>query len=144
MNLPYMGLYASGAASVVIGASLTLSANFESIVAESSTADNNPVYNPLRQSPSNGLLDTFIRNSAGAIIIDSPGVSGISDSIKRVTSSVDSGSNIKIYKNSVQGSSDNYIRSGVLTATNTTIGALVRLTTSDFVNMNYYGRNNFV
>jgi hypothetical protein len=52
---------------------------------------------------------------------------------------VDSGNNLKLFKNGALAANDNYTRSGTLTLNKTTLGASVSTTTSNYASMKMYG-----
>ena len=134
LNMPYMGLYANGSASVVTAAIVFSSALYTDLISESSAVNNTPLYQLLRYG--NNTVDVNIRNDASLVIIDLADIA-FQKQIT-ITSAVDSGTKLDMYKNSV-GVSTNYVRSGVLSLTNTTIGALVRTSVVNYINTNNYG-----
>lgn len=139
LSLPYIGLYANGAASIV-AASDALSQTADTyVISERSTSNVNPKYFPSRQLANAGNMDSYIVNDAAAVVVDTVGSAygGASDAV--VMSAIDSGNNIKLFKNGALAANDNYTRSGTLTLTNTTIGASVSTTTSNYANMKLYG-----
>ena len=135
LNLPYMGLYDNGAASIVAARDALLQATDAYVISERSTSNVNPKYFQSRQSANTGNMDAYIVNDAAAVVVDS--VESASDAVVR--SAIDSGNNIKLFKNGALAANENYTRSGTLTLTNTTIGASVSTTTSNYANMKLYG-----
>lgn len=135
LNLPYMGLYAGGACSIVVSADNKPSTTDTLYVTERDPLASGSVYFPSRIA--GGVVDSFIRNSSSVVVLDSNGVavaykSGI------IVSIVDNGTNITKNINSSAAETSPYIRSGGLTASNTTIGA--SLTTSKiYSNFNLFG-----
>jgi hypothetical protein len=84
-------------------------------------------------------MDTYITDDAGAVVLDTVGspFSGVANAVIR--SIVDSGNNLKLFKNGVLAANDNYTRSGTLTLNTTTIGASVSTTTSNYASIKLYG-----
>ena len=139
LNLPYMGLYANGSASIVAARDALSQTADTYVISERSTSNVNPKYFPSRQLANAGNMDSYIVNDAAAVVVDTVGSAygGASDAVVR--SAIDSGNNIKLFKNGALAANDNYTRSGTLTLTNTTIGASVSTTTSNYANMRLYG-----
>jgi len=139
LNLPYMGLYANGSASIVAARDALSQTTDTYVISERSTSNVNPKYFPSRQLANAGNMDAYIVNDAAAVVVDTVGSAygGASNAVIR--SVVDSGNNIKLFKNGALAANDNYTRSGTLTLTNTTIGASVSTTTSNYANMKLYG-----
>lgn len=139
LNLPYMWLYGGGAASIIAARDAVSQATDTYIISERSSSSASPKYFPSRQLASGGNMDTYISDDAAAVVLDTTGsaFSGASDKVIR--SVVDTGNNIKLFKNGALAANDNYTRSGTLTLTNTTIGASVSTTTSNYANMKLYG-----
>ena len=135
LNLPYMGLYANGNASVVV-ARKGLIATVDDLFSESWSAGTNAYYRLLRYA---GITteDHRIRDDAvTAAITRQFTCNPLSVSVQSV---IDSGSQLLSYQDNVQIDHFEYARSGILTLNKTTIGALVRTTVSDFAQMNLYG-----
>ena len=84
-------------------------------------------------------MDAYISDDAGAVVLDTIGspFSGVANAVIR--SIVDSGNNLKLFKNGVLAANNNYTRSGTLTLNNTTIGASVSTTTGNYASMKLYG-----
>jgi hypothetical protein len=138
-NLPYMGLHGGGAASIVCARDAVSQATDTYIISERSTTDADPKYFPSRQLANAGNMDSYITDDAGTVVLDTAGsvFSGASDAVVR--SVIDTGNNIKLFKNGQLAANDNYTRAGALTLNNTTIGASVSTTTSNYVVMKLYG-----
>lgn len=138
LNLPYMGLYAKGSASGVYAITNLQQTQNSALIIERDTASIQSVYIPRWFQSSTNILDTYIRNNAGTVLLDS---TGVVDSIRdlRIESFVDTGINFNTFKNSVITGSSTYSRSGSLTLVNTTIGASVSTTTNAFLSHNNYG-----
>jgi len=139
MNLPYMGLYASGAASAVIALSAPVQSANNYPITEATTVEGASVYIPLRRIGTLTTVDTLIRNSSSVVALDSAGATMFSGSAANVGSFVDTGTSFKKYNNSLLSENNSYARSGAVAVANTTIGALVQATLTGFVNMDYYG-----
>ena len=139
LNLPYMGLYAGGAASIVCARDAVSQTTDTYIISERSTTDADPKYFPSRQLANAGNMDTFITNDAGAVVLDTVGSPFSGEANAVIRSIVDSGNNLKLFKNGTLAANDNYTRSGTLTLNNTTIGASVSTTTSNYASMKLYG-----
>lgn len=139
LNLPFMNLYGGGAASIVCARDAVSQATDTYIISERSTTDADPKYFPSRQLANAGNMDTYITDDAGAVVLDTVGspFSGVANAVIR--SIVDSGNNLKLFKNGALVANDNYTRSGTLTLNNTTIGASVSTTTSNYASMKLYG-----
>lgn len=139
LNLPYMGLYVGGSASIVCARDAIPQATDTYIISERSTTDEDPKYFPSRQLAGAGNMDTYIVDDNGAVVLDTIGspFSGVANAVVR--SIVDSGNNLKLFKNGVLAANDNYTRSGTLTLNTTTIGASVSTTTSNYASMKLYG-----
>lgn len=139
MNLPFMNLYGGGSASIVCARDAVSQTTDTYIISERSTTDADPKYFPSRQIANAGNMDAYITDDAGAIVLDTVGspFSGVANAVIR--SIVDSGNNLKLFKNGVLAANDNYTRSGTLTLNNTIIGASVSTTTSNYAAMKLYG-----
>lgn len=139
LNLPYMGLYAGGSASIITGRDALSQATDTYIISERSTTDVNPKYYPSRQLSSGGNMDSYITDNAGTVVLDTTGSAfgGASNAVIR--SVIDAGNSIKLLKNGAVAASDNYTRGGTLTLNKTTIGASVSTTTSNYAKMKLYG-----
>lgn len=122
LNLPYMGLYAGGSASVVAGINGHQfgKAYNGRIICESLVSANAPTYAPLIQLYTANTTNAFITNNAATILADIRLL--LTQNDISAISMIDSGSSIKSYKNSAQKSSSAYTRSGTVTLDSTTIG----------------------
>ena len=139
LNLPFMNLYNGGAASIICALDAVSQATDTYIISERSTTDADPKYFPSRQIASGGNMDAYIADDNAAVVLDTVGspFSGVDNAVIR--SIVDSGNNLKLFKNGVLAANDNYTRSGTLTLNNTTIGASISTTTSNYASMKLYG-----
>ena len=120
LNLPYMGLYANGSASVVmcgrIPAPIT---TVRYGLAERNTINAAQAYSPVRLVAID-LLNSRIRDDTGTDILSTPQKTITRDTF--VFTSIDTGSNVIISHNGVLFSSTAYTRTSA-TYNNTTIGA---------------------
>lgn len=139
LNLPYMGLYTGGEMSIIAARNAVSQSTDTYVISERSTTDADPKYFPSRQLASGGNIDAYIADDNAAVVLDTVGspFSGADNAVIR--SVVDSGNNLKLFKNCVLAANDNYTRSGTLTLNNTTIGASVSTTTSNYASMKLYG-----
>ena len=121
--LPYMGLYAGGSASVVVGLkSIGVPGIYSRLLAETSSSDSNSRYILLREDLNTPSIDATIVNSSGTPLVDTapvPQTNGESS----VISVVDTGSRVSLFKNTLLNTYNNYIRSSVVSLTNATLGA---------------------
>lgn len=141
MNLPYMGLYANGSASVVAGVSMrkvTSATVNEYLLAERNSASVNPVYIIQRRYSSAGGLSSLIRNDIGEALADEPPIA-FTESNASVVTTVDTGTSIKSIINSILKSVTNYTRAGTVSVNNTTIGASISTVTGGYSAMSLYG-----
>lgn len=139
LNLPYMGLYANGSASVVLASSLLSNTTQSLLLSESSSVSSIPIYYLYRHLVTTGRSNSYIRNNSNIMMLDwsdtlTPTLGAIV-----INSIIDSGSTLQQYDNSSDYDIANYTRSGVLTVNKTTIGALVYTTTTSFFNGNITG-----
>lgn len=139
LNLPYMGLYVAGSASVVTTMSSLGYGGTADVVAERSTSLVLPVYTLLGIASASINSGGYIRTDSGSVLINSIASSGEIISPLVIKTIIDSGSSIKKYINSNNADTDNYVRTGTLSLTTTTIGASVFTATGNFANMNLYG-----
>lgn len=139
LNLPYMGLYAGGSASIIAARDVVSQATDTYIISERSTTDADPKYFPSRQLARGGNMDAYISDDAAAVVLDTVGSTFGGAADKVIRSVVDTGSNLKLYKNGVIAADDNYTRAGTLTLNNTTLGASVSTTTGNYAAMKLYG-----
>lgn len=130
LNLPYMGLYAGGSASVV--AAITVSPSTWSTILAEGGGGNDGLYILARYTGTN-KLGTFIQddNRNGLLGIETP----ITQGITTVLSVVDAGSAVTHWVSSRLAGSSNYTRSGPLTNAVTLVGARPY---SDTLNGNLY------
>lgn len=134
LNLPYMGLYANGSASVVVGVGvMSISGD---IINEANSVNPTPFYRLMRQTNTNLKGATYRRDGGGATTIDT--LQSSANGLPRVVSNIDSGSKLTLRDVVSSPVSTSYTRA-VTTLSNTTIGAMIRTTTTDFVAMNLYG-----
>lgn len=138
-NLPFMNLYGSGSCSIVAARDAVSQATDTYIISERSTTDADPKYFPSRQLASGGNMDSYIVSDGGTVRLDTTGSAFGCAKLAAIRSVVDSGSNIKLFKDGAVVADDNYTRAGTLTLNNTTIGAYVSTTTSNYANMRLYG-----
>lgn len=138
-NLPFMNLYGNGSCSVVAARDAVSQATDTYIISERSTTDTDPKYFPSRQLASGGNMDSYIVSDEGTVRLDTTGSAFSGAKLAAIRSVVDSGNNIKLFKDGAVVSDDNYTRAGTLTLNNTTIGASVSTTTSNYANMRLYG-----
>jgi len=139
LNLPFMNLYNGGAASIICALDAVSQSTDTYIISERSTTDADPKYFPSRQLASGGNMDAYISDDAAAVVLDTVGSAFGGAADKVIRSVVDTGSNIKLYKNCSIAADDNYTRTGTLTLNNTTIGASVSTTTGNYESMKLYG-----
>lgn len=142
LNLPYMGLYANGSASAVVGVQTNSTTTYDCIVAERSASAGTtvPMYQFVRTET--GLdSDSFIRNEGGVIILNTNGIANVFPSGGAVIlSSIDTGYSMTNTKNSTIKATEYYTRSGVVSVGNTTLMAsLVGASASDQLNGSIYG-----
>lgn len=139
LNLPYMGLYANGSASVIMVRTDFQNANGCVYIGESNSGNDTPVY-WLGAKISNNGYGTFIRNDAGIVVVDSRSNTGLFNIGPVVSSLVESPSSvIRKYVNTQLANTTGYARVGTLTLHNTVFGARVRTTTGGYINANIYG-----
>ena len=140
LNLPFLNLYANGSATVISAVSMLRQSANACVVSEGNSADNDSLYCMARQLASGGNLDSVIIRDDATTLLDTTGsASALADGVTAIRGSIDTGSNVKLFKNGHQLSSDDYTRSGTVTLNNTTIGAKVGTTVSMFNNMQLYG-----
>lgn len=137
--LPFLNLYGNGACSIVAARDAVSQATDTYIISERSTTDADPKYFPSRQLASGGNMDSYIVSNEGTVRLDTTGSAFSGAKLAAIRSVVDSGSNIKLFKDGAVVADDNYTRAGELTLNNTTIGASVSTTTSAYANMRLYG-----
>lgn len=138
-NLPFMNLYGSGSCSIVAARDAVSQATDTYIISERSTTDTDPKYFPSRQLANGGNMDSYIVSNEGTVRLDTTGSAFAGAKLAAIRSVIDSGSNIKLFKDGAVVANDNYTRTGTLTLNNTTIGASVSTTTGNYANMRLYG-----
>ena len=139
LNLPYISLYVGGEMSIIAARNAVSQSTDTYIISERSTTDADPKYFPSRQLANGGNMDAYIADDAAAVVLDTTGSAFGGAADKVIRSVVDTGSNLKLYKNGALAASDNYTRAGTLTLNTTTIGASVSTTTSNYAKMKLYG-----
>ena len=120
LNLPFMNLYGNGSSSIVALTDSIPQITDAYLVSERNTTNTTQRYVPIKLTET-GIIDSLIINDAGVTI---------SDSI---------GTNFNVYKDGMLAGYDEYARSGALTLNNTTLGASVSTTNSNFTTINLYG-----
>jgi hypothetical protein len=122
LNLPYMGLYANGSASVVAGINGHQfgEAYNGRIICESLVSANAPTYAPLIQIYRANTTNAYMANDAATTFVDTGLL--LAQNIVSSISIIDSGASIKSYQNSSQKAASTYTRSGTVTLDSTTIG----------------------
>lgn len=138
-NLPFLNLYGSGSCSIVAAHDAISQATDTYIISERSTTDADPKYFPSRQLANGGNMDSYIVSDEGTVRLDTIGSAFSGAKLAAIRSVVDSGNNIKLFKDGAVVADDNYKRAGTLTLNNTTIGASVSTTRSNYANMRLYG-----
>lgn len=140
LNLPYMGLYAAGSASVVAGASFIPSSAEYTVLGERSNTASGPAYRLAMKGPSNQLT-TQVRLDDGTTYLNAAesACSGLATNETKVFSVTDSGIKFSPRINTIIGSEKTYTRTGALTPTLTTIGATITTTSSAYMASNLYG-----
>jgi hypothetical protein len=137
LNIPYMGLYAGGACSIVAAIDSQNQTTNAALISERNSTVAVQQYIPSRRVANDGI-DALLVNDSGTTVKDTNGTTfGLRT--KTVRSIIDNGQNINIYKEGVLSGYDNYTRSGSLTLNNTTLGASVSTTNSMFMKMNLFG-----
>ncbi len=138
LNLPYMGLYANGSASVVMARSdLRVSSGCVYFGESNSTVDT-PVYWLANKLAASDGFGSYIRSDANTTLIDTRSDSSFFGPLITVNTLVDNATSIKKFANSKLANSTVYSRSAI-TLNNTVLGALVRTTTGGYANFNLYG-----
>ncbi len=137
LNIPYLGLYAAGACSIIAAIDSQNQTTNAALISERDSAVATQQYIPSRRVASDGI-DALLVNDSGTTVKDTIGTtSGLRS--KTVRSIIDNGQNINIYKEGVLSGYDDYTRSGSLTLNNTTLGASISTTNSMFMKMNLFG-----
>ena len=139
LNLPYMGLYAGGSASVVVAMSSFTAGGPSDIIAERNKTDTAPVYVLLGKASASILTGVYIRNNSNYVVLNSisAAVGDITSpaTIKTIT---DNGSVVKKHVNAILADADTYTRSGTLTLNSTTIAASNSTAPTSFLLGNLY------
>ena len=136
LNLPYMGLYANGSASVVMVIARSKTGNVKYALTEGSPAGGKN-YIPLRLSDTG--ISSRIINDAGNTVILTPEGAGVPTSLPEVITFIDDSANLKLLKNSQTSNNSSYARFGTLTLNNLTIGAISQTTVTENMLANLYG-----
>lgn len=139
LNLPYMGLYANGSASMVMARDTIIPSSQQNYLTEASSTSTPPLYYLDFQVSGQLNQGFFIRNDANTQVALLSNNNGESVSTVSVKTMVDNGNNVKKYRNGTLLNSDNYVRSGTLALSNTLIGAIGYGTPVNFAKMNLYG-----
>lgn len=135
LNLPYMGLYANGSASVVVGISRAKAGVVKCAIAEGNSAGGKN-YIPFRLSDTG--VSSRIINDAGTVVVLTPESAGSASSLPEVLSFKDTGNTLTLHKNSSQTNLTNYTRAGSLTLNNLTVGAIVQVSVTENMLANIY------
>lgn len=140
MNLPYMGLYANGSASVVVARDELTSQSTTHSVSESSSVNNSRFYCLTRSQPGSVNVNPLIRTDSAVDLTYATLITG-SVSPLEVRSVVDSGSTLTGYKNTVRGAPASYSRAGATVTLDTTLVGALNFggVFADFSNMKLYG-----
>ena len=136
LNLPYMGLYANGSASVIYSWSRFKTGTIKYGLAEGNTASGKN-YIPLRMSDT-GVRSRIV-NDTGTTVIFTNESSGAPTANPEITTFLDTGYNLSLYKNSLRTNTQGYSRSGTVTLNTLTIGALLQAYASENMLANLYG-----
>jgi hypothetical protein len=131
------GLYASGASTCVGvfgSASLGL---LRSVLMEGNTTEGNTYYAPMLEDDASGAnLTSFIRNDADSVdynFVTGPPPAAFDGNLHQCEVD-DSGTSITTYVDGTPTNTGSYTRSGTLTVTNISMGAVVRSTVSNWFN----------
>lgn len=139
LNLPYMGLYANGSASVVSISCLNSNSAQAILLSEANSGTAAPIYYLQRHLITSGYVNSFIRNDEATIICDFTDTNTVGIGVVGVKSLIDTGATIKQWDNSGDYDVVNYTRQGTVTLNNTTLGALIYTATISYFNGNLYG-----
>lgn len=135
LNLPYMGLYANGSASVVMGISRAKAGAVKYAITEGNPAGGKN-YIPFRLSDTG--VSSRIINDAGTVVVLTPESAGSASSLPEILSFKDTGNTLTLHKNSSQTNLTNYTRAGSLTLNNLTVGAIVQASVTENMLANLY------
>ena len=139
LNLPYMGLYANGSASVVAAMYLFINVVNGRLISEDNSTLANPTYSLLIQNrDSTTSTDVYMRNDAG-IIKSLQDTSSPLDGIYHIQSVTDTGNGLYMYQDSKAKALSTYTRSGTVSIDRTSIGASHAATDSEFIKANING-----
>ena len=136
LNLPYMGLYANGSASVIYSWSRFKTGTIKYGLVEGNTASGKN-YIPLRMSDT-GITSRIV-NDTGTTVILTNESSGAPTANPEITTFLDTGYNLSLYKNSLRTNTQGYSRSGTVTLNALTIGAILQASASENMLANLYG-----
>ena len=122
LNLPYMGLYANGSASVVAGVygHQFGKAYNGRVICESLVSSNSPTYALCIDKIDIKTINSYMRNDMGTVFVNID--MSLHQNSTNIISIVDGGNSIKSFQNAVQKVSATYTRSGSVTLGSTTIG----------------------
>lgn len=140
LNLPYMGLYANGSASVVAAMSSFINVVNGRFISEDNSTLANPTYSLLIQNR-NGTTstDVFMRNNAGGVIKSLQSAVMPLDGISHIQSVIDTGIGLYMYQDSNAKTSSTYVRTGTVSLNRTSIGVRSALTNTEFVKADIKG-----
>lgn len=137
LNLPYMGLYANGSASVIAALSNLNNQTNESLVCEANNASISQIYLPMTNI-SGSTYGAYIRNDKNAVLLNYlPVESYISPAL--IKAHVDTGSEFKMHRNSIGMTAVSYVRGGTLSPNIATIGCAKQTSTFNFFGGRLYG-----
>lgn len=141
LSLPYMGLYANGSASVVVGLSTAVRGPWEFIVSEGNNANDVANYLLLTHTSmgvSRGVFGSSARSNTSVTQYALSSSTISTDNPSNVVTVVDGGSGVNLFNNSIGIGAVSYARSSATTLNTTTIGALDRITDTGFMTNNLY------
>ena len=137
LNLPYMGLYANGSASIVSALSNFTNTSNRTLLSEGYNTSINQIYLPMTRVVGSGY-GVYVRNdSSTELLLYLPADSFTAPVMVKVH--IDSGSDFHFYRNGGLLSDANYSRAGTLTLNNATIGAARQVSLFNFFGGNLYG-----
>lgn len=135
LNLPYMGLYANGSASVISAADYKYSGTNAYILSEDNNSEPNQRYTPVRLIAK--YLDAVVVNSAGVFDPDISGLPYVGSISSGVHAIIHTSTQMRIVKNSADEILEPFPHSVSLILNTTNIGA--RINGAGPTNMNLYG-----
>lgn len=140
LNLPYMGLYAGGSASVVCSGSFSKTGVEATILGERSSSSTSPAYR-LALKGAGEWLSTQIRLDDGVTYLNAAEsfVANLGTDEPKIFSIIDSGVKCSPRINGILGIEKTYTRSGTITLNNTVFGATVTSISGAFLRANIYG-----